>query len=73
MLPPELKEQVQDYYQQHKDWILTTDFSDHVKENYAKVLNGVEKFMMSEDYSEQWLEHFIDSNPKLDEVRTQIY
>ena len=27
--------------------------------------------MMSEDYSEQWLEHFIDPNPKLDEVRNQ--
>ena len=71
VLPPELKEQVKDYYQQHKDWILTTDFSDHVKENYAKVLNGVEKFMMSEDYSEQWLEHFIDQTRKLDEVRNQ--
>ena len=27
--------------------------------------------MMSEDYSEEWLEHFIDQTKKLDEVRDQ--
>ena len=27
--------------------------------------------MMSEDYSEEWLDHFIDQTAKLDEVRNQ--
>ena len=27
--------------------------------------------MMSEDYSEEWLEHFVDQTKKLDEVRDQ--
>ena len=27
--------------------------------------------MMSEDYSEKWLDHFIDQTVKLDEVRNQ--
>ncbi len=71
VLTPELKQQVKEYYQEHKDWIITTDFSDKVKENYAKVLNGVEKFMMSEDYSKEWLDHFIDQTVKLDNVRNQ--
>jgi len=71
VLTPELKQKVKEYYQEHKDWIETTDFSDKVKENFAKVLNGVEKFMMSEDYSEEWLDHFIDQTNKLDNVRNQ--
>ena len=27
--------------------------------------------MMSEDYSEQWLDHFVDQTRKLDKVRDQ--
>jgi sulfatase maturation enzyme AslB (radical SAM superfamily) len=71
VLPLELKQQVSEHYQEYKDWIVTTEFSDKVKDNFIKVLNGVEKFMMSEDYSEEWLSHFIDQTRKLDNVRNQ--
>jgi len=71
VLPQYLKDQVAEHYQEHKDWVLTTDFSDKVKDNFIKVLTGIEKFMMSEDYSEEWLDHFIDQTAKLDEVRNQ--
>ena len=71
VLPQYLKDQVAEHYQEHKDWVLTTDFSDKVKNNFIKVLNGIEKFMMSEDYSEEWLDHFVDQTAKLDEVRNQ--
>ena len=71
VLPQYLKDQVAEHYQEHKDWILTTDFSDKVKDNFIKVLNGIEKFMMSEDYSEEWLDQFISQTTKLDEVRNQ--
>ncbi len=71
VLPPYLKEQVKQYYQEHKDWVMTTEFEDKVKNNFVKVLNGVEKFMMSEDYSTEWLPHFIDQTKRLDEVRGQ--
>ena len=71
VLPQYLKDQVAEHYQEHKDWVLTTDFSDKVKDNFIKVLTGIEKFMMSEDYSEKWLDHFIDQTVKLDEVRNQ--
>ena len=71
VLPPDLKEQVKQYYQEHKDWVMTTEFEDKVKNNFVKVLNGVEKFMMSEDYSTEWLPHFIDQTKRLDEVRGQ--
>ena len=71
VLPQYLKDQVAEHYQKHKDWILTTNQSDNVKDNFVKVLNGVEKFMMSEDYSEKWLDHFIDETSKLDKIRKQ--
>ena len=71
VLPQYLKEQVSAHYQEHKDWVMTTDFSDKVKNNFVKVLDGIEKFMMSEDYSKEWLSHFIDQTTKLDEVRNQ--
>lgn len=71
VLPQYLKEQVSAHYQEHKDWVMTTDFSDKVKNNFVKVLDGIEKFMMSEDYSEEWLDHFVDQTKKLDAVRDQ--
>ena len=78
VLPQYLKDQVAAYYKEHKDWIVTTDFSDKVKNNFVKVLDGIEKFMMSEDYSvmTDWddkthLEHFIYTTHKLDELRDQ--
>ena len=71
VLPQYLKDQVAEHYQEHKDWVLTTDFSDKVKDNFIKVLTGIETFMMSEDYSKEWLDHFIDQTAKLDEVRNQ--
>jgi len=71
VLPPELKQKVSEHYAEYNDWIQTTDFPDKVKTNWIKVLGGVEKFMMSEDYSEEWLPHFIDQTRKLDEVRDQ--
>ena len=71
VLPQYLKDQVAEHYQEHRDWVLTTDFSDKVKNNFIKVLTGIEKFMMSEDYSEEWLDHFVDQTVKLDEIRNQ--
>ena len=71
VLPQYLKDQVAEHYQEHKDWILTTDFSDKVKDKFIKILTGIEKFMMSEDYSEEWLDQFISQTTKLDEVRNQ--
>ena len=71
VLPQYLKDQVAEHYQEHRDWVLTTDFSDKVKNNFIKVLTGIETFMMSEDYSEEWLDHFVDQTAKLDEVRNQ--
>ena len=71
VLPQYLKEQVSAHYQEHKDWVMTTDFSDKVKNNFVKVLNGIEKFMMSEDYSEKWLPDFVKMTKALDGTRDQ--
>ena len=59
------KQKVSEHYAEYNDWIQTTDFPDKVKNNWLKVLGGVEKFMMSEDYSEEWLEHFVDQTKNL--------
>jgi hypothetical protein len=50
---------------------MTTDFSDKVKNNFVKVLNGIEKFMMSEDYSTEHLDDFIKITKQLDDIRKQ--
>ena len=71
VLPPELKKQVVDHYDIFRNWIITTDYSDHIKDNFIKLLDGVEKFMLSEDYSEDWLDEFIRYTVKLDEIRKQ--
>jgi sulfatase maturation enzyme AslB (radical SAM superfamily) len=78
VLPQYLKDQVAEHYQEHIDWVNTTDFSDKVKRDFAKVANGVLKFMMSEDYStgmcwndNTWLQEFVEVTTKLDEIRNQ--
>lgn len=71
VLPPELKEKVSAHFTEYNQWIMTTDFDDKVKNNFVKVLKGVEKFMLSEDYSKEWLDHFVDQTVKLDNVRNQ--
>lgn len=71
VLPMELKQQVVAHYQTYIDWVNTTDLSDNVKKDFAKILNGVAKFMMSEDYSEKYLTEFIQHTVKLDSIRGQ--
>lgn len=71
ILPKNIKQQVADHYQVHKDWVLQSNFEDKIKNNFIKVLNGVEKFMMSEDFSQEWLPKFIDTTKKLDDIRNQ--
>ena len=45
--------------------------NDNIKKEFSKLLNGVTKFMNSEDYSEQWLNDFISYTNKLDKLREQ--
>ena len=71
VLPLELKQQVVAHYQTYIDWVNTSDLTDHVKRDFAKILNGVAKFMMSEDYSEKYLNEFIQHTVKLDSIRGQ--
>lgn len=71
VLPAYLKQQVSDHYDTFREWIEDSDFSDHVKIHFVKLLDGVEKFMLSEDYSEEWLSDFVKVTKKLDEIREQ--
>jgi hypothetical protein len=71
VLPMNIKIKLKAHYQNYIDWVNTTDLSANVKKDFAKILNGVVKFMMSEDYSEQWLEEFINHTVKLDKIRDQ--
>jgi sulfatase maturation enzyme AslB (radical SAM superfamily) len=71
MLPPELKQEVKIYYEEYIEWINGTDARDNVKKDFAKVLNGVLKFMNSEDYSKDWLKTFVETTIKLDKMRNQ--
>jgi len=71
VLPPQLKQQVVAHYDTFRQWIQTTDYDDHIKDNFVKLLDGVEKFMLSEDYSEEWLHEFVTHTNKLDKIRNQ--
>lgn len=69
-LPLEIKEQVTEYYNQHRQWIATTEFDDRIKRNFNDILDGVEKFMYKEDLSE-FMPRFVKNTKKLDELRGQ--
>jgi sulfatase maturation enzyme AslB (radical SAM superfamily) len=71
VLPPELKQQVVEHYDTFRLWIQSTDYNDHIKQSFEKLLDGVQKFMLSEDYSEQWLPEFVNTTRRLDEIRNQ--
>lgn len=71
VLPPQLKQQVVEHYDTFRIWIQSTDYNDHIKQNFEKLLDGVQKFMLSEDYSEQWLSEFVKTTRKLDQIRNQ--
>jgi len=81
VLPPEIKKQVSLQYLEYKNWIDSTGHTDRVKKQFYKVLDGVEKFMLSENYHDvtcnyfnddrTWLYEFVRSTIKLDEIRNQ--
>jgi len=71
VLPAHLKQQVVDHYKEYIDWANSTDMTEHVKKEFIKLLNGITKFMNSEDYSGQWLNDFINYTNKLDNLREQ--
>jgi hypothetical protein len=71
VLPLDIKIKLKEHYDSYIDWVNTTDLPDNVKKDFAKICNGVIKFAMSEDYSEQWLTEFINHTVKLDSIRNQ--
>ena len=52
------------------DWIVTTDFSDHIKNHFQKILKSTNSFIMSEDLFEHQ-EEFIETTVTLDKIRKQ--
>jgi sulfatase maturation enzyme AslB (radical SAM superfamily) len=71
VLPMDIKIQLKEHYDRYIDWVNSTDLPNYVKKDFAKICNGVIKFAMSEDYSEQWLTEFINHTVKLDKIRDQ--
>jgi len=71
VLPQKHKDEVVALYQTYKDWVNGTDYSDHVKKHFCSVLDSTARFMMSEDYSEEWLGEFVKITKKLDIARDQ--
>lgn len=71
VLPQMLKDEVCDHYQGYIDWVYSSDHSEHVKNKFADILDGVMDFMNSESYTEEHLEKFIQHTTKLDLFRNQ--
>ena len=70
ILPPEYKKKVSETFTEYKDWIELSDYEQKIKTNFVDILNKVERFMNSEDYSEH-LQTFIDTTLRLDKIRNQ--
>ena len=71
VLPQMLKDEVCDHYQDYIDWVYSSNYSEHVKNKFAAILDGVMDFMNSESYTEEHLEKFIQHTTKLDLFRNQ--
>lgn len=71
VLPENIKQDVVNHYNLYREWIKSSEFDDKVTNNFLKILDGVQNFMLSEDYSKEWLTQFIDQTKKLDQVRNQ--
>ena len=71
VLPEKNKQEVVALYEEYKDWVNGSDYSDHVKKHFCSVLDSTVRFMLSEDYSEEWLDEFVKITKKLDEARDQ--
>ena len=74
----DIKQEVSKHYAYYKSWIEQSNHIDNVKKYFVKHLNSVEKFMLSEDYSNgkcwsgrTWLEEFIYVTKRLDKIRDQ--
>ena len=71
VLPQELKEEVVDHFDSYRPWILESDHNDNVKKFFIKHLDSVEKFMLSESYTEEYWPEFVSVTKKLDTIRAQ--
>ena len=71
VLPQMLKDEICDHYQDYIDWVYSSYHSEHVKNKFAAILDGVMDFMNSESYTEEHLEKFIQHTIKLDLFRNQ--
>lgn len=78
VLPHDIKEKVIEHYTEYKDWIHKSNHDDYIKKTFTKYLNNVQKFMLSEDYSDgecwsgrTWLQEFIHLTTNLDRIRNQ--
>ena len=78
VLPHDIKEKVIEHYTEYKDWIHKSNHDDYIKKTFTKYLNNVQKFMLSEDYSDgecwsgrTWLQEFIHLTINLDKIRNQ--
>ena len=77
-MPHDIKEKVIEHYTEYKDWIHKSNHDDYIKKTFTKYLNNVQKFMLSEDYSDgecwsgrTWLQEFIHLTINLDKIRNQ--
>lgn len=71
VLPEYVKADIGIKYAEYVDWVQSSEFSDNVKQNFIKILDGIIKFMNSEDYSTEWLTEFVNTTVKLDKIRNQ--
>lgn len=71
VLPEIIKQQVEERYQDYIEWIMSTDYSVHVKESFIGICDGITEFMKSESYYKEYWPMFVDNTLRLDHMRNQ--
>ena len=71
VLPEKNKQEVVALYEEYKDWVNASDHPKKTKKHFCTVLDSTVRFMLSEDYSKEWLDEFVKITKALDEARDQ--
>lgn len=70
ILPIDLKNKIQNHYNDYIIWMENSSYSDNIKHDFKKKCQAILNYMNSEDYS-QYLNQFINITKRLDLIRKQ--
>lgn len=71
VLPADIKQKLSDHYDRYIAWAEQADIPDNARAEFIKLCKSVISFALSEDYSKDHLETFLETTVNLDKIRDQ--